>query len=90
MLRRLVRRLTTKGLRTAVRTLHNELRVNNVHLRSRVTARRLRRSRGLQLHLGSGPNRKVGWLNVDVSPQADLRVDLREPFPLPDGCARII
>jgi predicted SAM-dependent methyltransferase len=39
----------------------------------------------LKLHLGCGPNRKAGWLNIDLfHEQADLPLDLREPWPFPD------
>lgn len=36
----------------------------------------------LELNLGCGPNRKQGWLNIDIFDRgADLRLDLREPWP---------
>jgi predicted SAM-dependent methyltransferase len=33
---------------------------------------------------------KPGFLNVDLMPAADLRLDLRQPIPLEDGCASLI
>lgn len=30
---------------------------------------------------------KPGWLDVDLVPDADLQLDLREPLPFPDRCA---
>jgi predicted SAM-dependent methyltransferase len=42
----------------------------------------------LRLNLGCGPNPKQGWLNVDLfDPQADLQLDLREPWPFPNDSA---
>jgi len=42
---------------------------------------------GLRLHVGCGDNLKAGWVNVDLHPAADLRLDVRRPWPFPDGCA---
>lgn len=42
----------------------------------------------MKLHLGCGPVRLDGWLNIDLdSPVADVRRDLTEPLPLESGCA---
>jgi SAM-dependent methyltransferase len=42
--------------------------------------------RGLKLHLGSGPQRLEGWINVDAHP-AELSLDLRWGLPFPDASA---
>ncbi len=42
------------------------------------------------LHLGSGPERLAGWLNVDLYFPAELCCDLRRPLPLPAGCVDAI
>lgn len=44
----------------------------------------------LKLHLASGPAPRAGWLNLDVATSADVRIDLRRRFPLPDGCAALL
>jgi len=45
----------------------------------------------LNLHLGCGRNIKPGWINVDsFAPEADLRLDLREPLPFGDDSAAIV
>lgn len=38
------------------------------------------------LHLGSGPERLPGWINVDLYFPAELCLDLTRPLPLPDAC----
>lgn len=43
-------------------------------------------TRGLKLHLGAGPRRLPGWLNVDAHP-AELAIDLRWGLPFADGAA---
>lgn len=52
--------------------------------------RRLALDRPLKLDLGCGPNPKAGWVNIDLARGADLRLDLREPLPLPSGCAEVV
>ena len=44
-----------------------------------------------RLNLACGHINKAGWLNVDLfSPAADVRLDLRRPFPFPDDSADYI
>ena len=44
-----------------------------------------------KLHLGSGPYRFDGWINIDIdSPKADVRMDLREKLPFASGTARYV
>ena len=63
-----------------------------VHARTLLLHRRrvraLATGGGLRLHLGCGDNVKADWLNVDLHPAADLRLDVRRRWPFPDGCAR--
>jgi predicted SAM-dependent methyltransferase len=42
-------------------------------------------SSDLRINLGSGRNRRPGFINVDLTPGADYRLDLREPLPFRDG-----
>jgi predicted SAM-dependent methyltransferase len=43
------------------------------------------------LHLGSGPYRFDGWVNLDLdSPAADIRMDLRDSLPFPDASVRFL
>lgn len=43
--------------------------------------------KGLKLNIGCGPNHKAGWVNIDLWGHPDLILDMRQPIPLPDGCA---
>jgi predicted SAM-dependent methyltransferase len=71
--------------------LRLELILGFVHWRTLFAARRriaaLRRQRGLRLQLGSGDVLKSGWINVDLHPAADLRLDVRRPWPFADASA---
>src|SRR5206468_1671318 len=39
------------------------------------------------LHLASGGNPISGWVNIDVSSKANIRMDLRRHLPLSDASA---
>jgi predicted SAM-dependent methyltransferase len=44
----------------------------------------------LKLNIASGGSTHAGWLNIDVTSAADVQIDLRRRFPLPDGSAALI
>ncbi len=71
----------------AARLLRAELRTALRQRAGVLAAGRLDSTEPLLLNLGCGTKVKPGWLNVDLVPQADLQLDLREPFPFPDRCA---
>jgi predicted SAM-dependent methyltransferase len=72
------------SLRRALRQVQLEVQLNRRH---RASLKRARSLRGpLKLHLGSGRQRKEGWVNIDLlEPDADLQLDVREAWPFPDG-----
>ena len=78
-------------IRAAWRRLHLELVISYVHRRTLLTRRgaiaALNAAGGLKLHLGSGDRLKPGWVNVDIHPAADLRLDVRRPWPFAGGAA---
>ncbi len=90
MLQRLIKARTTRGVRAAARRLADELRLQRQHRASLKTARRYDGQTGLKLNLGCGPNPKRGWVNIDLTDTADLRLDLREPLPFRDGSVSFI
>jgi predicted SAM-dependent methyltransferase len=79
---------TTYSLRRAIRDIGTEGRM---YWRHRSAVRKIPRflvRQPLTLNLGCGPNCKPGWLNIDLfDSAADLNLDLRRPWPLPDGSA---
>ena len=46
--------------------------------------------KGLKLNIASGGEKREGWISVDVSLAADIRMDLRKPLPFGDGSASLI
>jgi len=78
-------------LSAAWRRLKLELVVAYVHRRTLLTRRHaleaLNTGGGLRLHLGSGDRLRTGWVNVDIHPAADLRLDVRRAWPFADGSA---
>jgi predicted SAM-dependent methyltransferase len=86
-----VSRPATRGTREARRALARELVLSRRHFASVRTARQFAGATGLKLHLACGPNIKPGWLNIDLfARRADLRLDLREPFPFADSSVAVI
>jgi predicted SAM-dependent methyltransferase len=83
------RRLPT-GLRDAIATVATEWAVNRIHRAGRRKSAAYATRKHLRLNIGSGPNVKADWINVDLAPNADLTLDLREPMPLKDGCCSMI
>jgi predicted SAM-dependent methyltransferase len=63
-----------------------EARLSYRHWSAVRKTRRFMQGFPLRLNLGCGPNRKSGWLNIDLYDcGADLRLDLRERWPFPDS-----
>ncbi len=89
MLGSMITSRTTASVRRALRELIRELRIQRRH---HASLRRLNRYPGphLKINAGCGPNIKAGWVNVDLSKNAELQLDLREPLPFRDGSASVI
>jgi len=79
-------RLTSGPLRVALVQLANEFKTRVCHTRGvREATRVLARHAPLRLHVGCGTRIIPGWCNVDITPGADLRVDVRRPLPVRDA-----
>ncbi|HEX5790623.1 MAG TPA: methyltransferase domain-containing protein [Luteolibacter sp.] len=73
------------------RAMLDELGVARIHRAGVRRCKQLHRNAsGLRINFGSGAATKSGFLNLDFSPAADIRLDLRRPIPLPDGCAVLV
>jgi predicted SAM-dependent methyltransferase len=82
--------LISTGTRSAWRELRHELAIQRRHIGAVRNARRLHGQSRLKLHLGCGPKRRAGWINIDLQKAADLQLDVREDFPFEAGTASII
>jgi predicted SAM-dependent methyltransferase len=77
------------GFRRALRDLKREYRIQRLH---RAALKRAPRFNGnsLRLNVGCGKNIKPGWINIDLSKEADLQLDVREPLPFAGASASIV
>lgn len=57
---------------------------------ARADLRKLRNAKGLRLNIASGGTKFPNWVSIDVSPSAEIRMDLRRRLPLADGSASMI
>jgi len=73
-----------------IRLLGSEIILYRRHRAGVKKARAYANRSGLKLNIGSGDNRKEGWVNIDLYSNADLTLDMRERTPLPNGSAIII
>jgi predicted SAM-dependent methyltransferase len=81
----------SQGPRAATDRWFDEWALFRLHRRESKRAQQLLRPLPVKLHLGCGPNRKEGWINIDLfDKRADLQLDLRENWPFPDNCASYI
>jgi predicted SAM-dependent methyltransferase len=59
-------------------------------LRQAARLRRLRKQRGIRLNIANGRSKKEGWVNLDVTPAADVCMDLRRKLPFADRSVALI
>jgi predicted SAM-dependent methyltransferase len=90
LIKSLVRRYASRGLREALRNVRAEAAINRRHRRGIREAARYASARDLRIQLGSGGQPKEGWVNVDLFASADVHLDLREPLPFADGSATLV
>ena len=90
LIQNLCEKYTSRGVLNALRQLHDELRIHKLHRASVKRAVRLSSTTKHRLNLACGPNRKEGWVNIDLTAGVDLQLDLRERFPFPDESVEVI
>lgn len=81
MISQFIKNQTTYGLRVSLRQVLNEIKTLRKHRRGLRQARHLLGQQHLKLNMGCGRKVKKGWINIDLSPHADLSLDMREPLP---------
>jgi predicted SAM-dependent methyltransferase len=52
--------------------------------------RKYKNKKGLKINFGSGSYLKLGFVNLDFTDTADVRLDLRKDIPLKDACVELI
>jgi predicted SAM-dependent methyltransferase len=90
VLKHIATRYMSRGFRETLRNVAVEARVQRRHRRGLRAARRYRGADRLKIQLGSGGQRKDGWVNVDLFADADVHLDLREDLPFADGSAVLV
>jgi predicted SAM-dependent methyltransferase len=90
-IRAFARSHATRGIRTALLRVREEWVICRRHRSNLKRVPSFTSTLPIRLHLGSGPNYKVGWVNVDLfHPDADLQLDLRDTWPFPSESASYI
>ena len=90
MIKDLIKRNVSGGVRRALNILASECRMMMMHRRGVRRAMQYAAAQGMKLHFGCGANVKPGFVNIDFAPGADLTLDLREALPFSDdSCAFI-
>jgi len=64
--------------------------MNLSHIKGLHRARILRNHPELRLNLACGRNTKLGWMNIDFTPEADFALDLRKPLPFQDNSCSMV
>lgn len=83
-IRAFIRSRTTKGVRQALWRVRTEWEICQRHRASLKRVPNFLGNPPIKLHLGCGPNYRLGWVNIDLfQPDADLQLDLRDPWPFP-------
>jgi predicted SAM-dependent methyltransferase len=79
-----------KGMVKALANLRTEFSIMRRHKEGVRKARAYASQEKLRINFGCGANYKERWVNVDLTDNADLQLDLRESIPLPSASAVLI
>ncbi len=80
----------SKGVKTALKNLQNELIIQDLHKASLEKVRLLKNQNHLKIQLGCGPKFKQGWINIDIWGDDNLHLDIRETLPFSNDSASVI
>jgi len=61
-----------------------------IHSLTCISCKKYKKGDQIKINFGSSGTLKEGFLNVDFSPKADIRLDLRRRLPFSDQCAQSI
>lgn len=90
MFKKILKNITTKRLRYSIQNVITEFKIYLIHCKGLHRAHYFLNKNDLKLHLGCGSNIKKGFINIDLSKGADLRLDLRERLPFSINSCLII
>lgn len=90
MTRNLLRKLLPTPVYVLLSELKSEIRINLSHRRGVSKFRAMDLRTDLKLNLGCGDQLKSGWINVDLTSNADFTMDLRKPLPFGDGSCSVV
>lgn len=90
LIKTFINRHRSKGIKKAINTLAFEVKLCEQHQKSIGKAKNYSGQTGLKLHLGSGRQLREGWVNIDLLPEADLQLDLREALPFDNNSCLFI
>ena len=82
MLKSILKKVTTKALRSSLREVACESRITFRHRKGLWRSRQYQSQIDLRLRLGCGSKLKARWVNIDVNKRAVLTLDLREALPI--------
>src|SRR6266849_9142982 len=85
-----IKKLPHHGIWRALNDLSRELGGLRRHRKAVRDARKYKNAKALKLNVGCDRHFNAGWINIDLSANTDLQLDMREPIPLPNGSAEII
>jgi len=85
-----IRQFISPGQEQAFRQLQFETRAARQHRQGLRNVKKKGLARPSKINIGSGAVLKPGFLNVDLSPEADLCLDLRRSLPFEENCCEMI
>ena len=90
MIKQFLKSQITDGLHSSLQYVKREIKTLLKHRKGIRQVLKLSRQQHLRLHIGCGPKIKKSWINIDLSPKADISLDMREPLPLLENSCSII
>jgi len=90
LLGKAIRRFISPGQEQALRRLQFETLAARQHSKGLSDVQRRGLVRPAKINIGSGAVLKAGFLNVDLSQEADVVLDLRRPLPFEGDCCDLI